>query len=52
MEALAGVTAIEADIGAVTVRLVDPLIDSEAAWIVVLPVAADPATFFTSWLSC
>ena len=37
IEPFAGVTAIETNTGAVTVRFVEPLIDPEAARIVVLP---------------
>ena len=43
MEALAGVTAIDTNTGAVTANPVDPLIEPEAAWIVVLPVATPVA---------
>jgi hypothetical protein len=43
IEALAGVTAMDANTGAITVRPVEPLIDPEAAWIVVLPVATPVA---------
>jgi len=38
MEAFAGVTAVDTNTDAVTVRLVDPLIDPDVAWMVVLPV--------------
>ena len=38
-EALAGVTAIDTKAGAVTVRVVDPLIAPNVAWMVVLPTA-------------
>jgi len=42
-ELLAGVTAIETNTGAVTVRLVEPPIPPEVAWIVVLPAATPVA---------
>jgi hypothetical protein len=42
IEALAGATVIETSTD-VTVRVVEPLIDPEAAWIVVLPVATPVA---------
>ena len=38
MDGFAGVTAIDINVGAVTVRLVEPLIEPEIAWIVALPV--------------
>jgi hypothetical protein len=46
MDGLAGVTEIDSSIGAVTVSVVEPLIDPNVAWIVVLPCAillASPA---------
>jgi hypothetical protein len=43
IEGFAGVTAIETSIGVVTVRFVDPLIEPDAADIVVLPVATPVA---------
>ena len=39
MEGLAGVTAIDTSTGGVTVRVVDPLIAPNVAWMVVLPTA-------------
>ena len=39
IEGLAGVTAMETRVAAVTVRLVEPLIDPEVALIMVLPAA-------------
>jgi hypothetical protein len=41
---LAGVTAIETSVGAVTVKTVDPLIVPEVAVIVVVPAAAEVAS--------
>ena len=43
IEGFAGVTAIDTRVGAVTVRVVEPVIDPEAAWIVVLPAATPVA---------
>jgi hypothetical protein len=40
IEELAGVTAIDTSTAAVTVRPVEPLIEPDVAWIVVLPEAA------------
>jgi len=42
-EAFAGVSAIDTNTGAVTVRLVEPPIAPEVAWIVVLPAATPVA---------
>jgi hypothetical protein len=36
-EVFAGVTAIDTSVGAVTIRLVEPLMEPEVAWIVALP---------------
>jgi hypothetical protein len=44
MKGFAGVTAIETSTGAVTVRLVEPLIEPDTAEIVVLPVATPVAS--------
>ena len=44
IEALAGVTAMDTNTGAVTVRLVEPLMGPEAALIVVLPAATAVAS--------
>ena len=41
---MAGVTAIETSVGAVTVKTVDPLIVPEVAVIVVVPAAAEVAS--------
>ena len=43
-EELAGVTAIDTNAGAVTVRSVEPLIPPEVAWIVALPAATAVAS--------
>jgi hypothetical protein len=53
MEGLDGVTAMEARVGAVTVRRVDPLIAPEVAVIVVVPAAtlvANPAELMVATL--
>ena len=53
IDGLAGVTAIDTNIGAVTVRLVEPLIEPEVAVIVVLPCAtlvANPAALIVATL--
>jgi hypothetical protein len=39
-DGLAGVTAIDTSVGAVTVRPVEPLMEPDVAWMVVLPVDA------------
>ena len=44
IEGLAGVTAMETSTGAVTVRLVEPVIEPDTAEIVVLPVATPVAS--------
>ena len=44
IEGFAGVTAIETNTGAVTVRVVEPLIDPDVAEIVVVPVPAAVAS--------
>ena len=44
MKGFAGVTAIETSTGAVTVKFVEPLIEPDAAEIVVLPVATPVAS--------
>jgi len=44
IEGFAGVTAIETSVGAVTVRVVEPLIDPDVAEIVVVPVPAAVAS--------
>jgi hypothetical protein len=43
IDALTGVTATDTNTGAVTVTLVDPLIEPNVAWIVVLPAATPVA---------
>ena len=43
IDGLAGVTAIDTNVGAVTVKPVEPLIGPEVAWIVVLPVVTPVA---------
>ena len=43
IDGLAGVTAIDSNVGAVTVSPVEPLIDPEVALIVVLPAATPVA---------
>src|SRR5215472_10967313 len=44
MKGFAGVTAIETNTGAVTVRFVEPLMEPDVAEIVVLPVATPVAS--------
>ena len=44
IEGFAGVTTIETSVGAVTVRVVEPLIEPDAAEIVVVPVPTPVAS--------